>query len=223
MSINNRILKTVSNIPFNPFDLLQDLKQINGLSTNYSLKVRHYTLEKHTLLVLQEFEKHFNNFSFPISKNLFRIFLSIHDIGKPLALQDGKLSNQHIYSIRIIDEISEALPLNSEEIKLCKTLILNDPIGLFFQNRITINFASEIIKNSCKKTFLNLKNYLRVLTIYYQVDTGSYTMDAGGLPYLEHIFCYENGNKSYDLKRELLQFSHNFEQKYRLLEKVLIP
>lgn len=222
MNIKQEILYTLNENPFNPNNLISILKHIKGLDIQYSSKVRHYTLEKHSLLVLREFEKHYTDFYIPISKSFFRLFLSVHDIGKPMALQHGRHSDQHTYSLRIIDEISENLPLSSKEILLCKTLIMNDPIGLFFQNRISINNATEIIKNSCKGSFLNLKDYIRVLTIYYQVDTGSYTLDAGGLPYLENIFCYEKGNKTYDLKRELLQFSPNFEQKYMLLEKALI-
>lgn len=223
MSFKQEILNTACHNPFNAYHLILVLKQVKGLSTLYSSKVRHYTLEKHTLLVLNEFEKHFKNTKLPISNSFFRIFLAIHDIGKPLAFQSGKLSNQHSFSIKIIKKISTCLPFNSDEIELCKILIMNDPIGFFFQNKITVNVASEIIINSCKNTFLNLKDYFRVLTIYYQVDTGSYTKDAGGMPYLEHIFCYENGNKTYDLEKGLLQFSYNFEQKYTKLEKVLIP
>ena len=93
----------------------------------------------------------------------------------------------------------------------------------FFQNKISLDKSLEIILESRKRTNLCIKDYFRVLTIYYQVDTGSYTLDAGGLPYLESIFCYENANKTYDLKRKLLQFSPNFEKKYMLLEKALIP
>ena len=34
--------------------------------------------------------------------------------------------------------------------------------------------------------------------IYYQCDTASYTADAGGLKFLEHLFEYKDGAKVFD-------------------------
>lgn len=222
MNIKQEILDSVNESPFIPIKLITLLKRIDGLENQYLSKVRHYTLEKHSLLVLTEFERHFTSFNLPISRGLFRIFLCIHDIGKPIALARGNINDQHLYSIKIINKISDSLPLNNSEITLCNVLIMNDPIGLYFQNRVSIEEASVIILESSRKTNLSIKDYLRLLTIYYQADTASYTLDAGGFPYLEHIFQYENGSKTYNLARGLLQFSPNFEKKYLLLEKAII-
>lgn len=68
----------------------------------------------------------------------------------------------------------------------------------------------------------SIKTFLKILTIYYQCDSGSYTVDAGGLHFLEHLFVYKNGNKCFDTSTGLLKFSPTFETKYRELEKVLL-
>ena len=55
--------------------------------------------------------------------------------------------------------------------------------------------------------------------IYYQCDVSSYTADAGGIKFLEHLFDYENGKKIFDPEEELIKMSPKYWEMYKQLKK----
>lgn len=208
-------------VPFEPQKLLDLLKTSLNLSSIYEQKVRHYILEKHTLLVMNEFEKYFSTTELPTSKNLFRLMLALHDIGKPKAFNEGNKNNQYQYTVEMINNVRNALPFQSNEIDLIIALVGNDVLGLYMQNLISIENAKQQIIKLAQQTNLPVSAFYKLITVYYQCDIGSYTADAGGLAYLEHIFEYQNGSKVFDLNKQRLNFSPKFETKFVELEKTL--
>ena len=208
-------------VPFEPQKLLNELKTSLDLSSIYEQKVRHYILEKHTLLVMNEFEKYFSKTELLISKNLFRLMLSLHDIGKLKAFKEGNKNNQYQYTVEMINGFRNVLPFQTNEIDLIITLVGNDVLGLYMQNFISIENAKQQIIKFAQQTNLPVSVFYKLMTIYYQCDIGSYTVDAGGLAYLEHIFEYQNGSKVFNTDKQRLKFSFNFETKFVELEKTL--
>ena len=55
--------------------------------------------------------------------------------------------------------------------------------------------------------------------ILYQCDIASYTKDAGGLKYLEHMFVYDNGEKMFDDEYGILLMSPVYKERYEQLRK----
>ena len=54
--------------------------------------------------------------------------------------------------------------------------------------------------------------------IYYQCDIASYTADAGGIKFLEHLFDYQNGEKVFDEEEGLIKMSPKYWEMYRQLK-----
>jgi len=209
-------------IKYSPINLLTLLKSFPTLSQAYQKKVRHYTLEMHTLLVMSEFEKYFGNVNLPISRNLFRLMLALHDVGKPQAVEHGEKNKQYEYTITIINELKESLPFRNFEIDILISLVSDDPIGLYLQNAINLHAAKSKIIELSNKGNISLSKFFHLLSVYYQCDTGSYTSDAGGLPFLEHLFVYDNGRKVFDNATNLVKFSPSVEKMFNELKNSLL-
>lgn len=210
----------VENSDLQPREILDYIKSVGtDLANTYAQKVRHYVLEQHTLLVMAEFEKHFANVSLPISRNLFRFMLALHDIGKPKAMGLGDKNNQYQYTVEIINNLRKSLPFTSLEIDTMIALVSDDPIGLYLQGNISLETAKSKIIKLANQANLPTLAFFRTLSIYYQSDTGSYTKDAGGLYFLEHLFAYNNGAKVFDSDKQLLKFSPLIELKFNELQK----
>lgn len=202
--------------------LISILKSLNNFDKVYQSQVRHYTLEKHTLLVINEYKKYFSDIKLPISNSLFMVLLGLHDIGKPKAFAEGNRHKQHIYTVELINSIRGLLPFSDSEIDLCIAIVKADPIGRFMQNQITVEHAKVEIENLCKQTSLELNEFFKLMSIYYQSDTASYTIDAGGLAFLERLYLYQNKLKTFDKQNMRLKFSVSYENKYLELENALL-
>lgn len=206
---------------FTPKDWITFLKGIKGVGSFYAQKVRHYTLEQHTLLVMSEFNRYFSKVDLPINKNLFNLMLALHDIGKPKAFLEGNKAKQHSYTMEIIHEIKNMLPFPEKDIQLILALVASDPIGLYMQNQITAEDAkNQIISLASQTNFSNLA-FFSLMVVYYQSDTASYTADAGGYAYLEHLFEYQNGVKFFDNEKKRIRFSLHYEKKIIELENII--
>lgn len=202
-------------------DYLYQNQQLKGI---YDTRVRHYTIIRHTQLVCGQFNKYFSNVNLPISRDLFDTFLALHDIGKPEAYQKGNKDNQHIFTVKIINEtnINWGNHLFSEhERNVLITLTSTDCIGLYFQGKSNAQKVVSEIQQLSEKCQIDKCDLFKLFMIYYQCDTGSYTKDAGGYPYLEKLFIYENGEKVFDEDEQLLRFSSFYQSKYVELKKAL--
>jgi hypothetical protein len=216
------MISSLQNDKLRPKELLETLKTLNLLKENYCKKVRHYILEKHTLLVLGEFDKYFSRVDTPITKSLFRLILALHDIGKPKAYDEGNINRQHFYSLEIIKKVRQQLQLTDKEMSICLSIVSGDPIGMYLQNKLILNDAKFQIIEMAKNSGLQAPNFFKVITIYYQCDVASYTNDAGGLRYLEHLFTYIDKNKMFNHNEGILKFSSILENKYKILKREVL-
>ncbi len=219
--MKDKLLKILNIEPFKPKELIDALKSNNILKTYFLTKIRHYVLETHTLLVMNEFEKYFSHIKLPIDKKTFRLFLALHDIGKAKAFKQGNKGLQYLYSVNIINEFKQNLPVKDCEINILLALVKSDILGEYLQNKTTLKNVKDEINTISKEIEININDFIKLLTIYYQVDAGSYTQDAGGLRYLENVFEYENNKKKFDNTREILIFSPIFKNRYDKLVKLI--
>lgn len=188
--------------------------QIPALEDLYITRVRHYTTKDHTINVLNQFEKYFANHFYECEKEVFILFLLLHDIGKPIAYKKGNRYNQYIETVRIISENKEKLHLLEDDFLLFKALLGADTLGLYMQDKMSLDDTYLKIKEQSNLSKFDLKSFFYLLSVYYQCDVASYTKDAGGIRYLEYLFEYNNGLKIYDDSSKLLKFSSNFQHKF---------
>lgn len=197
--------------------ILSICKEIPALEELFRARVRHYTIKEHTLNVYNQFEKYFSKRFSEIDMEFFRQLILLHDIGKPIASKNRDRSNQQIETTNIISSHRQALNLSDENFLLLKALLGDDSLGLYIQNKISLDMAYSNISKQSLISGLELKPFFYLLSVYYQCDIASYTVDAGGLKYLEYLFDYENGNKVYNSKTKLLQLNNVYQQRYNLL------
>ena len=197
--------------------LLNICEKIPALEELYDTRVRHYTIKAHTLNVYNQFEKYFSSRFSEIDIDFFRQLILLHDIGKPVASKNQYRTNQHIETINIIITNRQVLSLSDENLLLLDALLRNDSLGLYIQNKISLDTAYENINKQSRISGIEPKLFFYLLSVYYQCDVASYTVDAGGLRYLEYLFEYENGNKIYNEDVKLLEFSKTYQHRYDLL------
>ncbi len=185
----------------------------------FRMKVRHYVLFDHTVLVYNQYLK----YPWPLkSKNynqLFKTFLILHDIGKPTADATGKKENQYQCTRNILIQIWDKTPFATDDLEIALSLASGDVIGEYFQGiRNTYETTSELGRLA-KKAGIGLESFFELYFVYYQCDVASYTQDANGFAFLEHLFEYEDGSKVFDLKEGCLRFSNKYHEKYLKLKK----
>lgn len=186
----------------------------------FNSRVRHYTINNHTLNVMNQFEKYFSNSFSEIDIELFRLFLLLHDVGKPIAHKNSNRANQNSETIRLISEKKEVLNLSDADFQLFKALLGSDALGLYMQDKLSLEEAFHSIKNQSDETNLDPELFFYLLSVYYQCDVASYTKDAGGIKYLEYLFAYQNGDKMFDENLKLLIFSSTFYARYLSLSEM---
>jgi len=172
-----------------------------------------YTLKQHTQLVLNQFEHYYHDTPLPglIDKRFFRLLLALHDIGKPKAIENGDKKLQHLFTPPMVKDILKTLHFSIQEINIGLALLSQDPLGGYLKNKIDLKSAAGQIKKMAQKTELSLEIFYNLLLVYYKCDAGSYTVDAGGLPGLDHLF-------EFDRKNRKIEFAEPWAEKIFLLD-----
>jgi len=169
-------------------DLAEKFNVDSGVREKYSIK-------RHTLMVMGQFEKYFGRDELPgrISRNFFRVFLALHDIGKSNAImKTGDKHNQHTYTVRTMRRVLSELGFGEQEIRVAVALASADPIGGYIKGTRGGKGTSERIGQLADDAGLPFYAFLRLLLVFYQVDAGSYTEDAGGRKSLDHLFVFDS-------------------------------
>ena len=218
----SRDLKEWSNIlthkDYNPEEAISLLK-MNGYKDVYSTKIRHYTLESHTLLVCKVFEKYFSqSYNEPISIELIRSLLILHDIGKTDAFAEGNKNNQYEHTKSIVKRLWTKLPYSVTDLSILLALLEGDYLGEYFQNRINANIVAQHLKSLSNTCGLSPIRFFKIYMIYYQCDIAAYTADEGGIKFLEYLFEYKDGEKVFDEEQALLKMSSKFWEMYKQLK-----
>jgi hypothetical protein len=214
--------------PFSPENLLEFLKQDPVLAAQYKGGIGlqfSCSLEEHTILVLKQFEKYFKDVELPgkTGHHLFRLILALHDIGKPEAVREGDKRLQHKFTKNMLVNLKGYLPLSGEEWDLTMSLLERDPIGYFLRGYITLEESMVQIKVLAKKSHKSLRDFFDLMTIYYQVDAGGYTSDAGWKPLLDKLFVRDEkvSRLTFDSQKGRLKFSEETNENFMLLEQRL--
>ena len=204
---------------FSPEELITAIEIVMPkLEELYNKKVRHYIIKQHTLLVCQQFEKYAFELNTKVMNiDLMRLVLAMHDIGKAI-----DRTTQHTHTLSLIREFWSETPFTDYELKLVEVLLKDDHLGNFFQGRYNCSMLQDEIKKDAECLQIDASCLLQLKMVLYQCDIASYTKDAGGLKYLEHMFVYENKEKTFDEENGLLAMSAEYWSRYEQLKSVII-
>lgn len=155
-----------------------------------------YTIGQHTVMVLHQFNRYYSFQPLPmaVSDQLFRLFLALHDIGKPIAIaidSAGK-SGQHRYTWELMSGFYRHLKIDGEFIDISHALLHGDLLGAYLRNRCSQTETETLIRQQAAGTVLSADEYFELLQVYYKVDAGSYTEDAGGKRSLDALFDFDH-------------------------------
>lgn len=222
MRLNQDLIADILSIPeFDVESLLLEIKKIPIVEKYYLMSVGDWlglTLQCHTRFVLQQFVKYFKHF--PFSENFnrsdFILMLAFHDIGKPLAIVHGDKWKQHEYTVSILKEIQYDLAVSVQTLTEWICFLNGDPLGCYLRGRFNLEQSVEQFQMMVQNSNLEKKQFLNYLTVYYQVDAGAYTQDAGWKQVLDHLFEYQSssGSFKYSKEKNRLLFSPDYEKRY---------
>lgn len=191
------------------------------LETYFKTKIRHYTLLEHTVLVYKQYLKYRWSVLPEKFRKLFSIFLLLHDIGKPIAFLKGNKNNQYTYTQEILKRIWERTGYSNDELRIVLALSSGDPIGEYFQGKASAFETILLMSELAIEAKIDNQVFFNIFMVYYQCDVSSYTKDAHGIKYLEHLFEYQNGEKVFDEQEGILRFSPTYHEKYSKLKQLI--
>lgn len=182
-----------------------------------------FTLRDHTLAVLTLYRKYFESHHLPpqISQNFFEEMLILHDVGKPEAIQHGDKRLQHKFTIPLMNASAKLLNWSEPQLNIAIGLLNGDPIGSFLKQEIDISQAIRILNKMLKFSGLPKSSFLRAMTIYYQMDTASYSTIGGVISSLDFLYAWNEDHNAilWDAENKHLQFSDNVDREFNKLIK----
>lgn len=184
-----------------PADVLNLLNPDFGTLLDSGVGVmENYTLRQHTTMVMGQFKKYFGSTDLPvgIDRDYFEFVLALHDIGKPKAIASGR-RDEHKETVEIMRPVMRQLNYTEEQIALATSLVDGDPIGYCIRYGNEVKSAKEIV-SMARRSGIPTRDFFKLLTIFYQVDAGSYTKDAGGQEVLDRLFSFNYGSIAFEQK-----------------------
>jgi len=168
-----------------PAALLDELKRDPQLAREYAADAgvwQGYTLERHTLMVMTQFERYFARALPTGRRRLMRAVLALHDSGKPAAVRAGDKSRQHEFTLPLVRRHLSRLGFTSADVALGEALVDNDLLGHLIRGKLSLEQARRQTVELSRRAGVSPAEFLSLLEPFYLCDAGSYTVDAGGPP-----------------------------------------
>ena len=218
----HKIIDLLNEVKYNPAELISYIMKREPFFSAFNTKIRHYKIIDHTLLVCNQFELYFESKFNVKYKPFIRLMLLIHDVGKGMIKNSSNTVQQYAGNSEIINmliaETANCNSFDSIKLNILPIFITHDLLGMFFQDKISQNDLKKNILDLSIKSNIEKMDLLYYLMIYYQCDIASYTEDAGGIKFLEHLFTYQNGAKVFDKEEGLLKMSTKYWEMYKHLK-----
>jgi len=172
-------------------DVLSKEKEIQDLMAADAGVHEGYTIKEHNLRVLErlnedyschfksEFESKMSDFLGAPLKNFFQVTMSLHDIGKPLAVRMGDKSRQHEFTRPIVEIEMKKYGFSDAAIKTAVNLVDNDVIGDYLQGKLKLKDALVDLVKLSNSSGLALDDYFRLQIAFFTSDAGAYPYLAG--------------------------------------------
>ncbi len=176
-------------------EVVDHLKQEPELNELYSLSAgvgEGYSVEEHSRMVVESFEKEFMQSGqtqmilqfVGLSSEEFILFLALHDIGKGRAVQEfysacpKRKELELRYTQEVIQRIAERYQLRAEAVSIFIQLLNDDAVGDFLKQRnpseAAIAETKEAICRGARACGVDDLGFLQLKTLFHQVDAASY-------------------------------------------------
>lgn len=170
-----------------------------------------YTLKTHTRMIFNIFERYFAPSMSPELRQTMRLFLLLHDIGKPLAIKEtGSKEAQHEYTLRMMESILPGFHLQPDEMELMKALTDQDILGDYMKSLQDIEVSQTQVVAIAERIHQTPGETLALIKKFFLTDASSYTRVAGeGLddidaqPSLEFLFDFQPEARKMDFSPKL--------------------
>jgi hypothetical protein len=145
-----------------------------------------YSIGTHTLLVLETFETYFADQKYPtelLSRDEFRLFLALHDIGKGQAVVEEGLFETPLrkkkeleYTRQIIQKVCTQLGISEEKSNIMQALLFDVTLGKYCKGIIDQQVAKAELKLAIQQHCpeINFNHFLDLAIIFHKVDAAAY-------------------------------------------------
>ncbi len=168
-------------------DVLSKNKELEDLFSSDAGVSEGYSIKEHSLRVMElinsqyachispEFEDRMRPILGVSVKNFMDLTMSLHDIGKPLAVRAGDKGRQHEFTRPIVEKTMAALGFSQFAIHLAAELVDNDIIGDYLKGTIRqTEKAHQLLVDQSAKMEMDLKDYFTFQMLFYTADAGAY-------------------------------------------------
>lgn len=139
------------------------------------------SLATHTEQVIERFlkERGFYQVNAPPGVRLepaLRWMLTLHDVGKPAAVESGDRAMQHAFTTPVLVELSRKMGFSEREIGLMRAIIDNDAIGetLHWDIKRDVGDAAGELRALAREVGMTPADYFELQSLFFVSDAASY-------------------------------------------------
>ncbi len=186
---------------YSPHNLIHALSEALDISKDYdtdSMVRENLSVRQHTLMVLGQFDNYFSHTKLPlgIGVDKWRILFALHDVlGKPEAIKRGDKTLQHEILREHLPAALKKLGFRAKDIKIAQAVLGNEAIGAYVQNEIDDKKVVEYVDKIVTVAKCSPQEALMSMVMYWMVDAGAYTSDAGTDGNLDFLFEFDRLNR----------------------------
>lgn len=155
----SELIEALSKLPSAQFLFQQDSRIIEG-----------YSIEEHTSRFLAQVNRYLSNVTVPLPIPMSSVLIGglLHDLGK--SLPDEK-NDQHAYTLQVIEDLKEALPVSAQDLRIIRSVIGNDRLGGLIvsqlEKRASIDARKAIAELAQERdlTFDELKDFAELVKV----------------------------------------------------------
>ncbi len=189
-----------------------------------------YTVEEHTLMVLNVFERYWARFFSTEDKEFWRLFLLLHDIGKQISVEKyGDKNRQHETTWPVMRDVFRAAKYDESQLCGAEALLDQDILGEYFKDKIELAEAVKSVRKVQQKCQWTAEEALYKIKVFFCCDAGGYTVFAGGSYSLDYLFAVDIEQATMELADDLGKLREHAEyqtltplQKYQFLQAAVL-
>ncbi|CAF1456256.1 unnamed protein product, partial [Didymodactylos carnosus] len=152
------ILENTELIP-NPNQIIDTLMMFPFLEFLYNQMMNNSeSLKQYTLKIIEIFQKYFLKQNRLVSRS-FYMLLAIHALGLPQAKYENKIHEHQRFTIKLIDEISDIIPIAVSILEQMKTMIKSDNIEKLVNAGLSVNMPEPNVKKLLETLYSNFANH----------------------------------------------------------------
>ncbi|MHB8899145.1 MAG: hypothetical protein ACYC6Y_10405 [Thermoguttaceae bacterium] len=100
--------------------------------------------------------------------------VALHDIGKPIAIRQGKKSAQHSKTLPILEEQLWSQGYQDKDVSLAKALVGNDVLESLIRGKVAPDAVFNKLKALSDQAGVSLQDFAALQASLYKSDAGAY-------------------------------------------------